>query len=363
MFADDRLMREQRYFASRDRSATLIRSDPKTRLAVAATDTIATNSLRDMSLWSMAYLEEQNAVGVLVELSIFDPVPRIRKSASWALMKLGAMQGLLDSLRSESDSNIGAWKQHLVFELQDRASPFDDRSVRVLNNQPYDFTMPLEVEGVVEFHDSKGDWHTYIAGPMSNERLIGDLTPAINANTFQNTIVLQKRIKNLNGSGKDHVDGYYLKGVSRQMSDRVFRHQYEAISHHDVYPSGIVGDESQGVIKDASAVVERMADTHLTTGGGAPFPYPHSVRGSFKGFVYMNPSVIDDPTTGIDGRLQIVSPVDAQAGSLVNGVFQGTFRGVPEDIDGDGTVELNGVPMLVRDDGTVLDRSPASTMP
>jgi len=276
-------------------------------------------------------------------------------------MKLGALQGLLDSVRAESDSNVGAWKQHLVFELQDRATPFDDRKVRVLDDHPYDFTMPLEVEGVVEFRDEKGDWHSYVTGPVSNERLIGNLTPAVDANTFHNTIVLQKRIKNLHGSGKDHVEGYHLKGISRQLSDQVFRHQYEAISHHDVYRSGVVGDTSQGVVSNATATLERIADTTVTTTAGASFPHPNSVRGTFKGFVYMNPRVLDEPASNIDGLLQIVSPVDPQAGELVNGVFQGTFRGVPEDVDGDGVVELNGVPMLVAKDGTVTDRAPISS--
>lgn len=358
MFADQELMLEISHFTPHDLAATLIRPSLTSGLSLMALGSTSHAGTRDMALWGMTYLRERNSVGVLAEIASHDPSTRLRKSASWALMKLGALQALLDSINAESDSNLGAWKLHLAFELQDRASPIDTRNVRVLDEHPYDFTMPLEVEGTVEFKDKAGNWHTYVTGPLSNERLIGNLTPAINANSFDTTLVLQKRIHNINDTGKDHIEGYFLKGLSRQMSENVFRHQYEAISHHDVYRSGVVGDESEGVIPNATASLARVADTHLTSRADVPFPYPHSVRGSFKGFVFMNPRVLDDPTANIDGLLQIISPVDAAAGDLVNGVFQGTFRGVPEDVDNDGTVELNGIKMLVATDGTVPDRHP-----
>jgi hypothetical protein len=138
------------------------------------------------------------------------------------------------------------------------------------------------------------------------------------------------------------------------------RHQYEGFSHHDVYPSGIVGDESGGKIGGALATLDRVADTYMASSSTIGFPYPSSVRGSFRGFVFMNPSVLDGSGSHIDGLIQIISPADPKAGHLVNGIFYGTFRGVLEDTDADGSVELNGVDMLVNADGTVNDPNPPS---
>ena len=361
MFADTPALDNIKSFARFDLPTNLI-LPPKGRMSVlgAATDAAASHELRDLSIWTLVYQRPMNTVGLITDIAKNEKNPRLRKSAAWALMKLGAVDSLRQTLASEADANVAAWKQHLLNDLNDTTTSPDSRAVRKRDGAPFDLTMPLEVEGVVEFKDKSGTWHTYATGPLSNERLIGKLTPGVNADNFDTTVVLQKRIRNLNGSGRDYVEGYSLKGLSRMVSDNVIRHQYEASSQHDIFPSGIVGDESMGKIELATATLQRYADTNLSFSPQSPFPYPHSVRGTFRGFVYMNPSVIDSPDKNIDGRLQILSPVDPKAGHLVNGVFYGTFRGVLEDVDGDGIVELNGVEMLVDRHGNVPNRTPLS---
>lgn len=361
MFADLPALENVKSFTKFDLPTNLI-VPPKGRMSVmaAVTDTAESSEFRDLCIWSLVYQRPMNTIGLITEIARNEKNPRLRKSAAWALMKLGAVDSLRQALASETDANVAVWKQHLLNDLNDTTSSSDSRAVRKRDGVPFDLTLPLEVEGVVEFKDRSEKWHTYATGPISNERLIGKLTPGVNADTFNTTVVLQKRIRNLNGTGRDYVEGYNLKGLSRMVSDNVIRHQYEASSKHDVFPSGIVGDESMGKIELATATLERCADTTLSFSPNASFPYPHAVRGTFKGFVYVNPSIIDSPDRNIDGRLQILSPVDSYAGHLVNGIFYGTFRGVLEDVDGDGIVELNGVEMLVDKDGNVANRTPLS---
>ncbi len=360
MFSDDKLIKELQSFTGEDRARNLFMPDSDTGTKSFLASTANAPDKRDMALWGLAYQNKRNATGIILEVAADEENPKLRKSAAWALMKLGHAGVLKDILDLEKDENLKNWKKFLINELQDNSQPFDKRPVRVFEDRPYDFVMPLEVEGFVEFRDIKGNWHTIPTGPMTNERMIGTLTPAINADSFHNTLVLQKRIKNVNNSGADHIEGYYLKGLSRQIGDNVFRHQYEALSKHDVYPSGIVGDESMGKIEAAGASIARQADTHITVRDDVPFPYPHSVRGSFRGFVFMNPDILKNPSMPIDGLLQIITPVDEKAGNLVNGIFYGTFRGIPEDINNDGKVELNGIEVLIDKLGNVLDKKPKS---
>jgi len=92
-------------------------------------------------------------------------------------------------------------------------------------------------------------------------------------------------------------------------------------------------------------------------------PFPVSVRGSFRDFVYVDPYISQETALPLDGHLQIASPSDlavrdlgwGNSCRLVNGVFYGTFRGVVEDLDGDGKAEVNGVEMLVNGDGDAIE--------
>lgn len=360
MLTDDKMIKTLQSFTIGDRAKNLFMPASEAGTKTLLASTAAPDDKRDMAIWALANVAKRSYVPLIEEVAADESNPKLRKSAAWALMKLGDEERLKKILKSEKDPNIANWKKFLINDLKGSTKPFDKRGVKVLKNKMYDFVMPLEVEGFVEFRDNKGKWHTVPTGPLSNERMIGTLTPAIKANTFHNTLILQKRIKNINNSGKDYIEGYHLKGLSRQLKDNVFHHQYEALSRHVVFPSGVVGDESMGRIENAGATLGRNAITNLTVRDDVAFPYPHSVRGTFRGFVFMNPAILKDPSMSIDGILQIITPVDAKAGNLVNGIFYGTFRGIPEDQDNDGLVELNRIDILVDKSGRVMKKTPKS---
>jgi hypothetical protein len=361
MFSDAALLQGLNSFTGYDGVEPLLSQVAAKKAFRKTEDTTVPLPVRDMSLWVLSRQDKRYSHGLIAEVASQDKDAKVRRSAAWALMKLGRYEDLKASADREGDGNLRAWKAHLLGELRDNTLPVDDRPVRVVSSVPFDFNMPLAVEGTVEFRDPSGRWHTLVTGPIANERMIGELTPAIQAESFDSTLVLQKRIRDLNGSGEDHVDGYLLKGVSRQLESNVFRHQYEGLSRHTVYPSGVIGDESGGRIESATASIARVADTHITSREGIGFPDPHSVRGTFKGFVYANPKLAEDPEAPIDGNVQIISPMDEKAGHLVNGIFYGSFRGIPFDVDGDGVVELNGVEMYVSETGEVAPRARKST--
>lgn len=351
MHFDELRKRDLFSFTAADRARTLSLPVPIDRLIPLVEDTATAPSLRDRAMWTLTYQEQPGIGGLLQELSEQDRSPKVRKSAAWSLLKLGQIDALRQSLDREHDANVRAWKAHLLADATDRLFETDLRPLRILEGRQFDVTVPLQVEGLVEFRTDDGQWQTVVAGPIMNERMIGDLTPGIRAETFQTELVLQKRIRNIHGSARDHFEGYLLRGLSRQIAPNVMRHQYEGRSLHTVYPSGVVEDASMGQIDGVTATLERVADTTFSQRPGVPRPIPEAVRGSFKGYVFASPRLLSEPGRPVDGLLQIISPMDANGGGLVNGIFHGTFRGVLEDVDGDGVVEANGVEMFVGTDG------------
>jgi hypothetical protein len=337
-------------------------------LAAIARDTGKARRARDHALWNLIYHRQPNLDGLLLDLARTDPDGDIRKSASWGLLKLDNSAALSECLSPDDDPNLRAWKLHLIHEARGSTEPFDERSVRKAEfSEPgavaaFDMTMPLSVEGVVQFMDETGEWHLMTVSRSEREDIVGGMTAAVRAETFMTELVIQKRIENLFGSGTDYVDGYLFSGISRRSGINSVSHYYESTWMHSFYPAGRTGDDSQGVLEVGTRLY-RIAETDLVTRDDLPFAYPQSVRGIFHGPVYMNPAVISDPDQPIQGMMQIVSSQSQGGRILANGWFYGSFRGVPEDVDGDGAVELDGIEMLVSPGGEVLEQRPATRAP
>lgn len=86
-------------------------------MAVAA-DVTADASDRDQAMWSMVYRQTSDKQTKLHDLLFATATeakePVLRRSASWALFKLGNAKLLTQTLRSDDDGNVHSWKQHLI---------------------------------------------------------------------------------------------------------------------------------------------------------------------------------------------------------------------------------------------------------
>lgn len=314
---------------------------------------------RDQALWNLIYRQQRNSAGFLLRLASDDESEQLRHSASWGLLKLGHSGPLRECLSPTDSGNVRAWKLHLLREADGDSSPFEDRPVRQVESR-FDFTMPLHIEGVVQFRGEDGRWRQGIVGQQARIAMVGALTAGIRMETFTTDLVMQKRIPNIFNSGTDFIEGYVFRGISRPSGVNTITHYYESIWQHSFYLSGRSGDDSAGVIENVPTYLRRIAETDLAQPRGVPFAYPQSVRGVFYGSVHVHPEFERGDAADLDGTMQIISTADARTASLANGWFYGTFRGVPEDVDGDGTVELNGAEMFVDTDGRVLNQRPES---
>ena len=396
-----------------DGSATpldAVRGDP---LSLAG-DEAQEATVRDQAIWTLVYQQTaQQRTAELPDL-LFSVATSareavLRRSASWALFKVGELKLLNQCLRNDDDGNVHSWKQHLIYESQGRTDWVDPRPIRAVESPlGYAVTLPLTIHGLVVFRtpntearalrrtasagsryrapvvrtprdpyarpvqgyaqDPYGggsagtsstalppedyNWHSLVAGPITQRRLVGDLTAGVAPNTFYDNLVIQKVCTEPLGDGLDHVQGYLFRGTSRNVGGNVMAHYYTSRGPQPLYLSGYIGDGSEGVV-DVDTQLVRHAETHIVSGERLGYPYVQSVRGLFFGPARMNTAIATDPDAPLDNMLQIVRE------PYSNGWFFGEFRSVPVDVDGDGQVEINGMEMYTDTEGRVMDRTPS----
>jgi hypothetical protein len=336
---------------------------------------------RDQALWTLVYNETGESLtkklpDLCMMLATEGESPSLRRSGSWALLKLGQPKMLSNCLAKDDDGNTHSWKKSLIYESQGRTDWLDPRPARAVDT-PLGFavTLPLSIHGLVQFRSYNYDpqyrpsdltgvgygggrgnaggytWHTMVAGITAQRLLVGDLTASVGHNTFYDNLIIQKICVNPLDDGRDHVQGYRFQGMSRTIGGNAMAHYYTSSGPQPLYLSGRIADASEGVVA-VDTQLSRVAETNIVTHQDVPFPYVQSVRGLFYGPARMNTVVAMDPKTPLNNLLQIVKEPYA------NGYFFGEFRSVPVDVDGDGAVEVNGLPMFTDLQGQVIDRMP-----
>lgn len=339
---------------------------------------------RDQAIWTLVYRENQaqrskDVPDLLHAIASTAKAPSLRRSASWGLLKLAEVKLLANCLAKDDDGNVYSWKQHLVYESQGRTDWVDPRPIRSIKSDlDFAVTLPLSIHGIVEFRSynysaKRGPgglagattygatggqsgagtytWHSLVAGLEAQRRLVGDLTASVGKDTFYDDLIIQKTCSDPLGDDCDHVQGYLFQGMSRSIGGNAMAHYYMSRGPQPLYLSGRIGDESEGVL-DVETQLTRVAETNIVTNDNVPYPFVQSVRGLFYGPARMNAIVLSDPGAPLDNLLQIVKEPYA------NGWFFGEFRAVPVDVDGDGIVEINGLPMHSDLQGRVINRTP-----
>lgn len=364
---------------------------------------------RDQAMWELIYnntaeIRTKNLPELLLTVAREAKESVLRRSATWGLLKLGEAKLLQETLSKDDDGNTHSWKQTLIHESQGRTDWVDPRPVRVVPNElGFAMTLPLTIHGVVQFRDFKYGqdpvgaaysladaskvirsseagrsaiagrsgvneassgrvdprsfgWHSFAAGPIAQAQLVGALTAATGLGSFYEKLIIQKVCSNPLRDGLDHVQGYLFEGMSRSLGGNAMAHYYSSRGPQPYYLSGRIGDASEGVIF-VDTQLTRHAETHIVTNKNVPYPYVQSVRGLFFGPARMNTAILHNPNMPLDNLLQIVKEPYA------NGWFFGEFRSAVVDVDGDGTIEVNGMEMFTDLNGDVVNRTPQGPQP
>lgn len=306
---------------------------------------------RDRAVWELT--RRQAGLDVASVLAESDPEESVRRSAAWAVLRMGGQEAVTGLAASDlTVDNDTAWCSMLELEAAEDSTPPDRRPVRWIDRPGFDQTVPLDIAGFARVRMPDGTALEATVSPLWFEKVVGGVTACTLGASFSDTLVIQKRMPGFYPDGRDHVEGYLFKGLSFTEAPDRRRHVYECVQHHRVFRSGKVGDESDGVIDDASVMLMRAAETtlnpNLSAGGG---PFVSSVRGSFYGFAYVRPDLVVAEQNLQPGMVQLVSPSDPGSGALANTLLYGQFRGMPRDVDGDGQVEANGIDIFVNPQG------------
>jgi hypothetical protein len=269
----------------------------------------------DQAIWELVYNESadkrtEKLPAILHSIAKTAEQSVLRRSATWALLKLGETNLLNTTLSNDDDGNTHSWKQTLIHEAQGRTDWVDPRPARVVESElGYAMTLPLTIHGVVQFRDyrygqdpvgapysiaeasktikstragrnaiagtdmpaSSGradprsfEWHSMVAGPIVQRKLVGDLVAATGLGTFYDNLTIQKTVTDALGDGLDHVQGYLFEGMSRSVGANAMAHYYTSRGLQPYYLSGRIGDSSEGVMY-VDTQLSRHAETHIVT--------------------------------------------------------------------------------------------------
>jgi hypothetical protein len=347
---------------------------PAEQLQELALNVGATRRDRDAAIWLLAHQGTQEARTDLKLIACREGDIAVRRSASWALFKLlsaasdgesaDAVVALEEVASAESPLNHKAWNSHLLAEARGETAPHPIAPARRIEGMPFDVSIPISVEGKIRFRDGGGAWHLVSIGGEDGKALIGDLVIYLRAETIFSSLMVQRTIpwmswmdpRDWSKPGQDIVDGYRFNGLSRSLSDAAMVHHYDLVSPSRFHLSGRVADPSQGFVENETGSLSCTAETNISTDGSGP--YPTSVRGAFFGLVFAQEDAMLDEKATKDGAVQFVSTTNPAVVDHMNGIFFGSFRGIPIDVDDDGTVEINGIPPNVDAKGNPKENIP-----
>lgn len=299
---------------------------------------------RDRALWELVARKDSRASAAAAEVARNTDDPRLFRSATWALLRTGSTAELEELVRHAPSANDVAWVRMLTLEAHDEFAPPDERPVRRAGLSAFDETVPLDIAGFARVKMPDGTAIQATVSPIWFERVVGSVTACTQGESFDHTLVIEKRMPAFYPDGRDHIEGFLFRGLTTRLPDGRYQHVYECLQTHRMFRSGRVGDDSDGVIDDVRVNLARAAETathpSLEAGDG---PLVTSVRGSFYGFAYVRPDLVMANGDLHPGMVQLVSPSDPAAGALANTYLYGHFRGMPRDVDSDGTVEVDGI--------------------
>ncbi|HXC68200.1 MAG TPA: HEAT repeat domain-containing protein, partial [Nitrospiraceae bacterium] len=301
---------------------------------------------RERATWELADRNGPAALPSLLSILRRDPDPSIRWSVLWAIQKFGG-RGASDALRSglgDPDEEVRDWARLLLREIsgheqhtnENRPAHFDDTN-------PFDQTLPLLISGYARIQVPGVGWVQATLAPKWFESIMGRVMACTRHTTFENELVIEKRIENYHPDLSHHYEIFAFRGASQRLANSVHYHQYEAKTAHRFFLSGKVEDPSSGVISDVQASIARLAITVRTVLPERPADeFVQSVRGRYMGPAYVNLDRIAAAGMHVGpGEVQLSDYHHPVAGPLTNTILFGSFKGKLSDLNGDGMLDVN----------------------
>jgi hypothetical protein len=310
---------------------------------------------RERAIWELGDRLRTDGVSAIADLLRLEADSSIRRAGLWLLQKLSGhtAAAAIESFMRDDDAEVRSWATLLLDEAGslDISRP-EPRPGKFDEDNPFDQTLPLLISGYAQTHVRGLGWVQVTLSPKWFELIMGRVMACTQAKTFESDLVIEKCMKEFHGNRSDHYEVYKFRGVTFHPQPRVAHHVYSGISEHAFYPSGKVGDHSQGKIDDVVVGAARAAQTVAVA---SPLERAEterqrmvfgravqSVRGRYYGTAFVNVERLMQNGMKIgEGEVQLTDVHHPVVGPLTNTFLCGSFKGKLSDLDGDGCVDVN----------------------
>ena len=309
-------------------------------------------AVRENAVYEYVYRHEHDSFPVLLKLLQDEADKAVRISLFEELVRLdkGAFQQYLERYGTPKDLHPLGIANYAMEANGSRPTKTDPKEI-------FDQTIPLRISlrEYVEVEPRK--WMYHVFAPIQETRVAGQLLACSVVETRTTRIVLAKHLKNLHSDGSLHIEVTLFNGRTAGDATGTGNFSFQTMLKVPFYPSGRIGDQSEGLIPDANIVVERSGctkpDALLSIRG---IPAINNVTGIIRAWGYTRPDKATfDPSGRVDqvaGLFHLGSLIDPRVRDYINTYTIGTYRGVLMP-DEDGKIPLNTNPSYATLDGEI----------
>lgn len=223
--------------------------------------------------------------------------------------------------------------------------------------EPFDQVIPLRIALKEYVEVEPNVWKYHVFAPIQETRVAGQLYACSVVETRHKRIALTKQLEGLHSDGSLHIENTLFNGRTLMIDKFTGVFSFQTVMPVPFYPSGRIGDQSEGVISDAAIFVARAGQWNLSEDLAIRgHPVINNVTGLIRAWGYTRPDrATFDPSGRMDmvaGLFHLGSLIDPRIRDYVNTYTIGTYRGMITP-DEEGVIGLNTNPSYMTLDGEI----------
>lgn len=313
-------------------------------------------AVREHAIYEYIYRNEHDAFATVLSLWEGETEPAVRVSIFEELARLdrSGFKKYLEHKKVPRDVEFVAQAQY------DAKVPKSRRKqdlVKSDKKETFDQTLPLRVALREYIEVEPNRWMYHVFSPLQEQRVAGQLLACTRVDTRMNRMVLTKQLPGLHKDGSLHLENTLFVGRTAMVNDTRGVFSFRTLLNIPFYPSGRIGDKSEGIVRDADIMVARAGtwnlDPDIQVRGR---PTIQNVTGIIHAWGYTRP---DKATFDPGGRMDLIAGlfhlgdlIDPRTRDYINSYTIGSYRGVvmPDD---EGRLGLNVLPSYATLDGEI----------
>ncbi len=310
-------------------------------------------AVREHAIFEYSYRYDTAAFGVILDLWQGEEDPEVRTSVFEELVRLdySAFKQFLEWRGVPEDM------LPLALAYYDGPQRLKEPETRSDGEELFDQTIPLRVALREYVEVEPGKWLYHLFAPIQEKRVAGQLLACTRADTRMERVVLTKHLEGLHSDGSLHIESTLFSGRTVMRDERTGVASMRTLMKIPFYPSGRVGDESEGIIPDAGIMVGRSAlwelDSQVAIRSAQAIQH---VTGIIHAWGYTRPDrATFDPAGRMDliaGLFHLGDIIDERVRPYINTYTVGAYYGHIHP-DPDGAIGLNTRPSYTTLDGEI----------